>query len=204
MLATQLVRLPTFHRLPSMILVEDLDHFSQAQPGRNLEFTASRCCAVLVSTASTCSRLAGRAVHLCACATAGIRNADERRDSVYGVYFDKMWSLNSQTKSDVTEAVLLKQKGGVSIEFCWLDDPILVLRRIYGRDEDKKVWADLWLRNMFALVLLIVPVKLIIKIFMNYLNRIWIKTAKIIVIIFYLSASTKNLKNQLFKILCYF
>lgn len=138
MFAGKLVRLPTFQRLPSLILVEDFDHFTRSTPGRSVEFTASRCCAVLANTASTCSRLAGHGVQVCASAYAEKNSG--RQDAVYGVYFDKFWSISSRSGDDGVDVVWLRQKGGVSMEFSWLDDPVLVLKRIYGTEEDKKVW----------------------------------------------------------------
>lgn len=48
--------------------------------------------------------------------------------------------MNSETREDGTEAVWMRQKNGVSIEFTWLDDPVLVWRKILGGDEEKKIW----------------------------------------------------------------
>ncbi|OXU24021.1 hypothetical protein TSAR_012216 [Trichomalopsis sarcophagae] len=128
----QLVRLQTFQKPPSILLVDELDVFSDYRNigSSSRELHAARCCAVLLNAAQSCARVTCPPVHVCVTSF----SKDQARRATYGKYFDNCWNISSEeAESETPGSVWMRRGDGQkAMEFKRLDDAVLVLKRVFS------------------------------------------------------------------------
>ncbi|KAJ8681925.1 hypothetical protein QAD02_017717 [Eretmocerus hayati] len=131
-LLSLLVRLPTFARIASVVLLDEFDTYCSSRDAKSW----AQLCAALLNAAEQCSS-DRRPVRICA-TTTGLDQKQEARgwSHCLKMYFDEKWNLQMESDdacdTEDIRKVSLKNVDRGSIELCWLNDGALVLRKIFA------------------------------------------------------------------------
>ncbi|KAH0549166.1 uncharacterized protein LOC123260913 [Cotesia glomerata] len=139
-LAEQLVDLHTFSKLPSLILVDNLDTYIKGVQNTELEdMHIAKLCAVLHDSVNACSRVKKCQVLLCASIT-----GTSLQSTPYPLYFDNIWYLTVEKDTDeliikFTEVSTNSEseiKEPKAFEYRKFRDKTLILTKIFNVNLD--------------------------------------------------------------------
>ncbi|KAG7211465.1 hypothetical protein KM043_010746 [Ampulex compressa] len=107
-LVKQLVRLHTFAVLPSVLLIDDLEHYvNDPSVKEERRMHIARICALVLDTMSSCSLVLKKDVHVCVWSSSVLTN-----DSLRTLYFRNVWNVTEEDEG--TTIVLQKSSRGSS------------------------------------------------------------------------------------------
>ncbi|XP_015604380.1 uncharacterized protein LOC107272097 isoform X2 [Cephus cinctus] len=128
-LVEQLAELHTFTSLPSVLLIDNLDHYVEDDSIREQkDFHAARTCAFILDSMNACCRILKTEVHVCATVF-----ASARRSAAYNIYFGNIWHLE---RCDEDKSILVKKaEGGCetrskSYKYSKFEDGTIILKEI--------------------------------------------------------------------------
>ncbi|CAK9803578.1 hypothetical protein ANTPLA_LOCUS3700 [Anthophora plagiata] len=137
-LAERLVELHTFATLPSVILIDDFDTYTNDYKESEVtqDVHIARTCSLILDTMNACARILKTNVYVCAWSTSGMKDI-----STYTIYFANIWDVIDEKESN---SILLQKyslqaptKKWPSYRYCKLEDGTRVLKQIlYEPEED--------------------------------------------------------------------
>ncbi|CAL7935266.1 unnamed protein product [Xylocopa violacea] len=130
-LAERLAELHTFATLPSVLLIDDFDAYTNDHNRADMpqDIHIARTCSMILDTMNSCARILKKTVYVCAWSYSGLNDI-----STYAIYFFNIWNV---TEEEEGKAILLQKYSQEypteecpSYRYCKLEDGTRVLKQI--------------------------------------------------------------------------
>ncbi|KAK2581632.1 hypothetical protein KPH14_002133 [Odynerus spinipes] len=138
-LVTQLTELHTFVSLPSIFLLDDLDHYLnddateiQEPCQEEKKMRIARACSVIFDAINSCSRISNTAVHACVWSSSALKKSD--MDPT--IYFRNIWNVSEDREKKIISLEKVGHEtcepdGYPSFEYHKFQDGTRILKKVF-------------------------------------------------------------------------
>ncbi|XP_035719847.1 uncharacterized protein LOC118440634 isoform X1 [Vespa mandarinia] len=138
-LVTQLAELHTFVSLPTIVLLDDLDHYIKDDATKKQDYCQektkmriARACSVIFDAINSCSRISNTIVHACVWSSSILR----KTDMDITIYFRNIWNVSEDEENKIISLKKIGREthlaeGYPSFEYYKFQDGTRILKNVY-------------------------------------------------------------------------